>query len=145
MVKEVLTHPLFLTILFAGLGAQVLKMIIYGIKYRTLQFKDLLVTGGMPSSHSSSLVGLTTMIYLLDGATTGFFLSLMLTGVVVVDAMGVRRTAGEQGLLMHQLIKKTKLRLKEPHYAMGHTPAQVLVGSIYGFLVALIIFQQLGL
>lgn len=140
MVKEVLTNPLALTILFAGIGAQVLKAIIFAIKYKTLRPLDFVATGGMPSSHSALMAGLTTSIYLTEqNVTTSFFLSLALTLIIIVDAMGVRRTAGEEGRLLHKLIKKTNLRLKEPHYALGHTPAQVIVGVILGIVVAIVV------
>ena len=139
MVKELIANPIFLTILIAGVGAQVIKLIIYSIKYKTLHPLDLIATGGMPSSHSALMVGLTTIIYLTEGLTTAFFIVLSLTFIVIVDAMGVRRTAGEEGRLLHRLIKKTGLKLKEPHYALGHTPAQVIVGAVFGFLVAIVI------
>ena len=140
MVKELIANPVFLTLVFAGLGAQVLKVIIFLIKYKTIHPKDFVATGGMPSSHSALMTGLSTIIYLTEGFSTLFFVTLSLTLVVIVDAMGVRRTAGEEGKIIHKLIKKTKLKLKEPHFSLGHTPAQVLVGSILGFVVALIVW-----
>ena len=139
MAQQLLTHPLALTIIFAGIGAQVLKSIIYGIKYKTFHPRDLIVTGGIPSSHSALMVGISTTIYFMESYSTTFFIALALTFVVIVDAMGVRRTAGEEGRIIHQLIKKTKLKLKEPHYSLGHTPAQVTVGAILGFVVAVVI------
>jgi len=139
MVIELFSHPLFWTILIAGPGAQVIKFIIYGTKYKTFHPRDLIVTGGMPSSHTSLLVGMSTTIFFMESLSTGFFIALALTFIIIVDALGVRRTAGESGLIIHQLIKKTKLKLKEPHYSLGHTKKQVAVGVLYGFIVAIVI------
>ncbi len=142
-MKEVLLNPLFLTIVFAGLGAQLIKMLIFSLKYRKVHALDIVATGGMPSSHSALLTGLTTIILLTEGPTTPFFISLAVTMVIVVDALGVRRTAGEEGLLLHKLIRQSKLKLKEPHYSLGHTPEQVIAGILFGFVVALIIYASL--
>lgn len=140
MIKELIANPIFLTIIFAGVGAQVIKIIIFLIKYKTIHPLDVIATGGMPSSHSALMVGLPTIIYLTEGLTTAFFIALSLTFIVIVDAMGVRRTAGEEGRLLHRLIKKAGLKVKEPHYALGHTPAQVVVGAVFGFVVAVIVY-----
>ena len=129
-------NPFFLTIILAGLGAQVLKFVIYAVRFKSLHPFDLVATGGMPSSHAALMSGMATSILLAEGTTTAFFLSLAVLFIIVVDALGVRRTAGEEGLLLHKLIKKTKLRLKEPHYSLGHTPRQVLVGVLLGLCVA---------
>jgi len=133
-------NPLFLTILFAGVGAQLIKIVIFLVKYRKIHPLDLVATGGMPSSHSALMAGLTMIIYLREGLTTAFFIALSLALIVIVDAMGVRRTAGEEGLLLHQLIKKAKLRIKEPHYSLGHTPPQIIVGIVLGIVVAILVW-----
>ena len=139
-MKEVLTNPLFLTILFAGLGAQLIKILIFFIKSKTVHPLDIVATGGMPSSHSSLMTGVITMIYLTEGATTTFFVALAITTIIIVDAFGVRRTAGEEGIILHKLIQKSRIKIKEPHYALGHTPEQVIAGILFGFVVALLVF-----
>ncbi len=136
---NVFHNPFFLTILFAGLGAQVLKFVIYAVRFKTLHPLDLIATGGMPSSHAALMSGMTTSIFLTEGTTTAFFVSLAVFFIIVVDALGVRRTAGEEGLLLHKLIMKTKIKLKEPHYSLGHTPCQVFVGVLLGLCVAVMV------
>jgi uncharacterized protein len=139
MLKELISNPVFLTIIYAGVGTQLIKIIIFSIKYKRLHPLDLVATGGMPSAHSSLMVGLTTILYLTEGLSSLFFVTLALTTIVITDALGVRRTAGEEGLLLHKIIKHTKLKIKEPHYALGHSASQVIVGSIIGFGIALIV------
>ena len=143
MLRELLTHPLFLTILIAGGGAQLLKILFFLVRYKRLHTLDLVATGGMPSSHAALAVGLAVSVYLGEGLSTAFFITLALASIVLTDAMGVRRTAGQEGLLLHQLIRKTGLKLREPHYALGHTPAQVIVGAVFGFVVAVLIYWLL--
>jgi acid phosphatase family membrane protein YuiD len=135
-------EKILLAVIFAGFGAQVVKLISLWFKHKTLHWKDLLVTGGMPSSHSAFVVSLATIIYLVEGVSTAFAISLVLAFIVVRDAFGVRRTVGEEGVVINQMLKKLKLH-KETHFSMGHTPLQVLVGSLLGFVVALGVFYWL--
>ena len=130
---------IILSVLFAGFGAQLVKLIMLWFRHKTLGFHDLIVTGGMPSSHAAFVVSLATIIYLTEGSSTAFAISLVLAFIVVRDAFGVRRTVGEEGIVINQLMKKIKLKTTT-HFSMGHTPAQVLVGAIIGFLTALIVY-----
>ena len=135
-------NRIILAALLAGFGAQLIKIIWVWFKEKQLGFKDIIVTGGMPSSHSAFVVSLATMIYLEEGVSTTFALSLILAIIVVRDAFGVRRAVGEEGLVLTQIIKKLKIK-KTVHYALGHTPLQVLVGSILGLLVSLGVYYFL--
>ena len=125
-----------LAVLLSGFGAQAVKLINYLFKHKSLSWHDLVVTGGMPSSHSAFVVSLTTIIYLNERVSTAFVISLVFAMVVIRDAFGVRRSVGQEGLIINQILKKIKLKTKT-HFAMGHTPAQVLVGALIGFVVAL--------
>jgi uncharacterized protein len=139
MLNELITHPIFLTIIFASLGVQIVKVILFAIKYKSIHLLDLVATGGMPSSHSALMAGMTTIIYLTEGLTSTLFVSLALTAIVITDAMGVRRTAGEEGKLLHKIIDRVKINIKEPHYSLGHTPEQVAVGTILGIIIAIVV------
>lgn len=136
---QLFLNPFFLTIVLAGIGTQLIKILIYKFKHeQKFHLKDLFVTGGMPSSHSSLMVGLTAITFLTEGSTPLFFLTIALTAIILRDAMGVRRTAGEEGRTINLLIKKLHPNVQPVHYSLGHTPMQVLVGSIIGFVSALI-------
>lgn len=128
-----------LTIVLAVLAAQFAKLIVLWVKHKHLTFRDLVVTGGMPSSHSAFVISLMTIIFLTEGFSTSFAISLVLALVVIRDAFGVRRTAGEEGIIINQMMKKLKMH-KQTHFAMGHTPAQVVVGAILGFVVAFLVY-----
>jgi len=130
----------FVRPLLALFIAQVFKIIIYGWKNKGFDFRRLVGAGGMPSSHATLTVALTTQI----GKNVGidepvFAVALVFTMVVLYDAAGVRRAAGKQAAILntimsevmaHQKIKEA--RLKE---LLGHTPFEVLVGVILGFIV----------
>ena len=132
-------NPIILTVLLAGFGAQLLKIIIYYFRHKTLTFRDLIVTGGMPSSHAAFVVSLATIVYLQEGTSTAFAISLVLALIVIRDSFGVRRTVGEEGRVINEILRKLRLK-KETHFSLGHTPAQVLVGAVMGYVVAMGVF-----
>lgn len=129
-------NKIILAILLAGFGAQLLKIILFWFRHKRLSWHDLIVTGGMPSSHAAFVISLATSIYLEEGTSTAFAVSLVLAFIVLRDAFGVRRTVGEEGLVIHQILKKLKIKTKA-HFSLGHTPLQVVVGALIGFIIAL--------
>ncbi|MFA6461918.1 MAG: divergent PAP2 family protein [Candidatus Woesearchaeota archaeon] len=135
-------NKILISVILAGFGVQLIKLIIFWFRHKTLHWKDILVTGGMPSSHSAFVVSLATMIYLMEGVSTAFVISLVLAFIIVRDAFGVRRTVGEEGMVIQKMMQKLKLH-KQTHFSMGHTPLQVTVGSILGFLIAIGVFYLL--
>ena len=135
-------NKIIIALLLAGFGAQIVKLIGLWFKHKSLTWSDLVVTGGMPSSHSAFVISLVTIIYLVEGTSTAFAISLVLAMIAIRDAFGVRRTAGEEGIVINQMMKKLKMK-KKTHFAMGHTPLQVTVGSIIGFLVSVGVYYLL--
>lgn len=128
-------NKVILTVLLAGVGAQLVKLISIYFKEKELEWHDLFLTGGMPSTHSAFVISLATILYLTEGVSSAFVVSLVLAIIVLRDASGVRRTVGEEGMVITQMMKKLKMK-KETHFSMGHTPLQVLVGALIGFIVA---------
>ena len=126
---------ILLAVLLAGFSTQFLKLIIYWFRHKTLTWSDLVVTGGMPSSHAAFVVSLATIIFLEEGTSTAFAISLVLAFIVLRDAFGVRRTVGEEGMVIHQIVKKIKLKTTS-HFSLGHTPLQVLMGAILGLVTS---------
>lgn len=129
-------NKIIIIIILAGFGAQLMKLIGYWWKHKSLSWHDLVVTGGMPSSHSAFVISLATAIYLQEGASPAFAISLVLALIVLRDAFGVRRAVGEEGKALQKLFKVHHIR-SQVHYSLGHTPSQVLVGALLGFVVAI--------
>lgn len=127
-------------VIFAGAIAQLLKIGIFIIKHhQTFHLADLFVTGGMPSAHSASVISLLVAVYWTEGVSTLFVICLVLAVLTIRDALGVRRTVGEEGRIIHEIIRRQKLKIPEFHYALGHKPEEVLVGCILGAITAFIV------
>ena len=133
-------NKIALAVLDGGFGAQLLKLLIFFFRHKSLSWHDLVVTGGMPSSHSAFVVSLATIIFLEEGTSTAFVISLVLAFIVLRDAFGVRRTVGMEGKQIEKLLKLHKLKSKF-HYSMGHTPLQVAVGAVMGLISSVVIFS----
>lgn len=136
--------------LVAGLTAQVSKFFIKSNKTR-FSWRNIVAYSGMPSGHSAITVSLTTIIGLGQGVDSPIFaLSLVLMILTVRDAMGLRRYLGQQGAVINELVKDLDddkfLDEKYPllREAIGHSVAQVTVGSILGFCVSLFGYILLG-
>lgn len=128
-------NQIILTIVLSGFGTQLVKIILLWFRHKRLSWHDIIVTGGMPSSHAAFVVSLATIIYLEEGTSTAFAVSLVLAFIVLRDAFGVRRTVGEEGLVISQILKKLRIKT-EAHFSLGHTPGQVVVGAVLGFIIA---------
>ena len=105
----------------------------------------------MPSGHSAMVVSLTTIIGLKIGWLSPLFaVSFIFAIIVIRDALGIRRYLGEHGKVLNVLVKDLRddkvLDEKYPHLLerIGHTPAQVIVGSIIGFLISVFGFLLLS-
>ena len=94
----------------------------------------------MPSSHSAVVCCLAALIGRNYGFASGeFALSMVFAFVVMYDAAGVRRAAGKQAKLLNKIIETpglTSVQVQEKLVeVLGHTPTQVFVGAIIGFIV----------
>ncbi|GAB6087786.1 divergent PAP2 family protein [Alkaliphilus crotonatoxidans] len=123
--------------------AQALKVLHSYIVDKRFDMGRFVGSGGMPSSHSSFVMGLSTSIGLIHGWDSSLFAIAIVSSLIVMyDAAGVRMAVGKQAIIINQMIedihkkkekKLTEKRLKE---LVGHTPIEVLAGAILGILVA---------
>ena len=122
---------------------QAFKVIWDLVTLKKFNFKRIVGAGGMPSSHSATTVAITTMIGRgLGISSPEFALALIFTLVVIFDACGVRRETGKQAKILNEIIENPNMSDVEVNEKLvqlvGHTPKQVLVGSIIGFAVGMI-------
>ena len=97
----------------------------------------------MPSSHSATVITLTTMIGKSCGVDSQIFaVSLIFSLIVMYDAAGVRRETGKQARLLNEIVNTpglTGVQVREKLVeAVGHTPIQVFIGALIGVIVGLI-------
>ncbi len=133
-----------LTALIAWFIAQFIKVIFVCVKHKKIDFRRFIGSGGMPSSHSSTVTALCVAVGLTDGFQSSVFaVSFILALVVMYDAAGVRRAAGQQAKILNKIVedwgktnyRDTEKKLKE---LLGHTPVEVFAGALLGIAIALL-------
>ena len=134
--------PYITAVVAAWIIAQGAKYILIALHHRSFDHvRQLYLSGNMPSAHSATAVALVTVIGLRDGFETGLFgLAILFAAIVMYDAMMVRRSSGEQGQAIQQLIKERKSKVALPRAAKGHTPLEVIVGGVLGAVIGLVVF-----
>lgn len=128
----------------AWIVSQLLKYLIHSIKLKSLKsYKYLYSSGDMPSSHAAMMVSLLATLGMRGGIATPIFGAVtVLTGIILYDAVNVRRAVGEQSLVLQKL-QESMGKSDDFHVAKGHTLTEVLAGSILGLLVSGIVLRFL--
>lgn len=99
--------------------------------------------GGMPSSHSAVMLAVLTVIAVRQGVGSAVFgLGVAITGIILYDAVNVRRSVGEQGDVLRKLADQGKIETTF-FTAYGHSLTEVVVGGIVGGLVGWLLLQIL--
>jgi len=135
--------PYIVTIIASWIVAQGAKYIVAALKNRTLRtFRQLYLSGNMPSAHTATVVSVMTLIGWREGADSAVFgLALTVAAVVMYDAVMVRRSVGEQGAAIRAIIEAARYnKVVFPRAAKGHTPVEVLAGAAIGLLIGCVVF-----
>ncbi|QXE00785.1 divergent PAP2 family protein [Terribacillus sp. DMT04] len=142
--------------LIAIIVAQVIKVPIRAITEKQVQPDLAFSTGGMPSSHSAAVAALTTSIGFETGLDSPVFAASFVFSIIIMfDASGVRRAAGEQAILLNLLLKDFQRfvdeaknwgskqefeKNREIREMLGHQPIEVFFGALTGIAISLIIY-----
>lgn len=139
---DAITSPYLIAIVLAWVIAQGLKYLFAVVRTRNVaSFRQLYLSGNMPSAHSAGVVALATVVGMRDGFDSALFgIVFLFAAVVMYDAVMVRRSSGEQGIAIQELIKISKVKVVLPRAAKGHTPAEVLVGIVLGIIIGSVVF-----
>ena len=147
-LKALLSNAILLVPLSGWIISQAIKFIINLIVEKKIDFKRLFGDGGMPSGHSAMVSGLATMCALTFGFDSPYFaITAVLALIVMHDALGVRREAGKHAISIKELAeafnksftgKTGQIRTENLKLFVGHTPLQVVLGSILGITISCI-------
>lgn len=149
-ISDLFSNYVLNVAVISWISAQVIKTLINLMTTRKLNLERLFGAGGMPSAHSASVCGLTIAISRSVGfASPLFAIAFLLSAIVMYDAMGVRRAAGEHAKVINLIVKKSKENKNDAIYIpknkeqlkefLGHTPLEVMGGAMLGILIAIIL------
>ena len=122
--------------------AQIIKIFTNLFVKKEFDIKMLFSNGGMPSSHSSTVLALATAAAISQGLGSPIFAACGILAVIVMnDAFGVRWQAGVQAQIINKMVmelfsnkEEFDVKLKE---IIGHTPFQVFMGGLLGLGIAI--------
>lgn len=144
LFKEIGANSVLWTAILGWFAAQVIKFVLVLFTTKNVDFKRLIGSGGMPSSHSSIVSALAVSAGFERGfSSVEFAVCTVIAFVVMYDASGVRRAAGQHARILNGLIKGTEnfessgKLLKE---LLGHSPIEVFAGAALGVAIAVIAY-----
>lgn len=160
MKNFLMINPILSVGMISWIAAQVLKTVHYMIKFKTFNPERIIGAGGMPSSHSSLVVSVVIYTLRYRGlSSTDFAFAMILAGIVIYDAMSVRYNAGLHAKELNRLRKiideiddeisqladkpedediDDLVNQKDLKEFLGHTPIEVLAGSLLGIVIAMV-------
>lgn len=145
MFAEFAGSKVFFVTLCTWFFTQTLKVIIGVIREKRFNFRWFVGTGGMPSSHAATVSALSTAVGFNSGFGSAIFVvTLVFSIIVIFDAQGVRRSAGQQAGVLNKMLEDIywKHRIQEDRLKelLGHAPMEVLIGIACGIASVILLW-----
>lgn len=135
--------------LCAILLTQIAKVPVHFVLSRSWDFHKVIDAGGMPSSHAAGVVALASALWFVVGPQSPIFATaVVFAAIVLYDAGGIRRHAGEHAVLLNRIAMEFTQRgemaategsegerLKE---ILGHEPSEIFVGAGLGLVIGIV-------
>ncbi len=146
-IKQFFTNDILWFSLLASAMAQMIKIYLNFIHTKRIDMKLAFSTGGNPSSHTATVTTLTIILGARYGFNSPYFTIAFITaGIVIIDALNVRREVGEHSKTMNEIFLETSwgkkiaelIDVKTFKELVGHTGSEVAAGFILGVIVAII-------
>ena len=145
VLVEILNNKVLVIPFLVLIITQVFKTIYFSIKNKKLDLFTLLTTGGLPSSHSSLVSSLATVVLKVNGAGSAeFAIAVILAIIVMYDASGIRKAAGEHAKNLNEMMEEKEYysskeykKLKE---LLGHTKLEVFIGLLTGIFLTIVLY-----
>lgn len=123
---------------------QIIKIFIRLSKGQKVHWRMFFSYGAMPSSHAALFVSLALIIFLVTGYNSAAFaVAIVVTIIFIRDAVGLRMVISKEGRMLNQVYhyyymanhqNNHKIKDEKAPERVGHTPREVLVGSIVGII-----------
>lgn len=139
--SEIFSNKVLGISIYACFLAQFFK--IFTGEGKKIDFTRIFTSGGMPSSHSSFVTSLATLVGIERGfSSTDFAIVAVFALITMYDASGVRRSVGKQAAILNQILddfhNKKHIEQKRLKELVGHTPKEVLFGAMLGIATAIV-------
>ena len=140
-MSKIFLYPILIAMVIHGL-----KMII-DLAKKKFSWSKAFGYGGMPSSHAALVTSLATAVYLTEGLSVTFAVSVILALIVIRDALGLRGYLSRHARIIDKLIKdlpdEEEYKYPVLEERIAHTWAQLAVGALLGIIFTLLVFKLL--
>lgn len=141
-VEQIFSNGPFVVALIAWFLAQGFKILTTWIRLKHFDPERIMGSGGMPSSHTTSIVAATMQIGKIYGFSNPLFgFAMVISFITMYDAANVRMAAGQQAKVIKQIVEqlgRSNFEMeKELKELLGHTYLEVFVGMLLGILIGL--------
>lgn len=140
--SEIFSNKILMISIYACFLAQFIK--IFTGEGKLIQLSRIFTSGGMPSSHSSFVTSLATLVGIEKGFNSFEFATVCVFALIIMyDASGVRRAVGKQATILNEILEdlhnKKHIEQKRLKELIGHTPVEVFFGAILGIVTAIVL------
>ena len=147
VIAQLGRNKILVATFYSWFVAQLLKVIFGVFRERRFNFKWLISSGGMPSSHVALSMCLTTSIGLYYGFDSGLFaMALGFAVITMFDAQGIRWHSGKQAQALNRILddiyQHRGIREEPLKQLVGHTPIEVYVGGALGIFMAILFYRR---
>jgi hypothetical protein len=127
-------YPIFIPFI-AILAAEMVKVLVNVFRKRAkLRFLN---PGGMPSGHSAFVAALVVVVANREGIeSTLFMISAVLAIIVMYDAINLRGETGKHAKSINKHHPEESLE-----ESLGHNHWEVIVGAVFGAVVAFVLLM----
>lgn len=152
-IKDLFGNEILISAVLGWFFAELIKIIINCVQAKSLKnikLSNLFASGGMPSSHSSAVCALSTAIAITHGVCSTYFaIAATISAIIMYDAGGVRKEAGEQAKALNMIMRdmfsgNSEYTHKAFKELIGHTKTQVLAGALLGIAVGIVYICFIG-
>lgn len=120
--------------------AQFSKVIIHFVKNKDIDLSKFFASGGMPSSHSSTVTALALSVGLSMGfESVEFAMAAIFATIIMYDASGVRLAVSKHAKILNDFFHGRIKNYKNLNELVGHTSYEVVIGALIGIIVAIIV------
>lgn len=142
--RAMINNKVLVAAVIGWAAAQILKVIIVSITLKRFDLSRIVGSGGMPSSHSGFVMALAVKTGIVCGFGSPLFaIAIGFAFIVMYDAAGVRRAAGNQARIINMIINdighNKGIQVERLKELIGHTPVEVIAGAILGTIIGIIV------
>ena len=139
MLKELLTHPMFLSVLISWFIVQTIKVFIFSYRAKKLLPVYYIDGSGMPSGHSATITAVLFSAYLETGISSLTIALLFVAIIIMRDQIGAC-IVGQQSVHLNEVMKKLKIN-KKLREDIGHDIQSVIVGLLIALVVSVAVHK----